>query len=309
LLEVAQTRGQPDAFTLGYALGPRINAAGRISEADLGLRLLLCEDPAEAMRLAVLLDSINRQRQSVESAMLDSAHLEASTQMAAGHAVLMVAGADWHPGVVGIVAGRLKERHNRPACVAGIADGMARGSGRSVVGHDLGSAVIAARQHGLLATGGGHPMAAGFSLSASRLQDFWAFLDERLSLARTLPAAPELAVEGSLTVSGASSELAQQVSRLAPFGRGNEEPVFVLPHVRITRSDRVGADGATIRAFVEGEGGGRLKAMLFRAGEGAVAQALLERSGPPLHLCGYLRSELWNGSTTPGFFISDVAVV
>jgi single-stranded-DNA-specific exonuclease len=308
LLEVAQTRGVPDAFTLGYALGPRINAAGRISEPDLGLRLLLCEDPAEARRLAVSLDSINRQRQAVEASMLEAAYQEAATQAAAGHAVLMVGGADWHPGVVGIVAGRIKERHNRPACVAGFVDGVARGSGRSVPGHDLGAAVIAARGAGLLSTGGGHPMAAGFSLPVGQFPEFWAFLDERLALARTLPPAPDLIVDGALTVPGATVDLAQHVSRLSPFGRGNEEPVFVLPRVRVARADRVGADGGTIRAFLEGEGSGRLKAMLFRAGEGPVAQALLERGGPPLHICGYLRAESWNGSMSAGFFISDLAI-
>ncbi len=307
LLDVAQTRGRPDAFTLGYALGPRINAAGRISEADMGLRLLLSEDPAEAMRLAVALDSINRQRQAVEASMLEAAHQSAAEQVAAGHAVVMVAGEAWHPGVVGIVAGRIKERHNRPACVAGVADGMARGSGRSVSGHDLGAAVIAARQRGILSTGGGHAMAAGFSLPSERVASFWAFLDERLTGARTLPPAPDLAVEAALTIPGATAELAEHVTRLSPFGHGNTEPIFVLPHVRVVRADRVGADGSTIRAFVEGEGGGRLKVMLFRAADGPLASALLARSGAPLHICGQLRADSWGGARSPGFFISDIA--
>jgi single-stranded-DNA-specific exonuclease len=308
LLDVAQTRGLPNAATLGYALGPRINAAGRISQADLGLRLLMCEDPAEAQRLAVSLDAINRQRQAVESSMLEEAYLQAASQVAEGRAVLMVAGAEWHPGVVGIVAGRIKERYNRPTCVAGLSDGIARGSGRSVPGHDLGAAVIKARQSGILLTGGGHAMAAGFSLSSACLGEFSAFLNERLSQARTLPTAPDLVVEASLTVSGATLELAEHVSRLAPFGRGNEEPVFVLPHVRVARADRIGTEGTTIRAFIEGEGGGRLKAMLFRASDGPLAQALLDRPGPPLHLCGHLRAETWNNSVSPAFFIADVAL-
>jgi len=307
LLEVAQTRGQPDAHTLGYALGPRINAAGRISEADLGLRLLLCEDPVEAMRLAVSLDAINRQRQAVEASMLEAAHEDAAAQVAAGHAVLLVSGEQWHPGVVGIVAGRIKERHNRPACVAGVAGDIAKGSGRSVAGHDLGGAVIAARQRGILDTGGGHAMAAGFSLAASRLAAFQAFLDERLAAARLLPQAADLTIEGSLSVAGATVELAQQVARLSPFGRGNEEPVFVLPHVRVVRVDRIGSDGATLRAFVQGEGGGRLKAMLFRGGDGPLARGLLESMGVPLHICGHLRAESWNGSVSAGFFVGDVA--
>ena len=148
LLDVAQSRDRPTAGTCGFALGPRINAAGRIAEADLGLRLLLCEDPVEAASLAATLDAVNRQRQEVEAAMLDDALRAAEAQAGQGHAALVVSGPAWHPGVVGIVAGRIKERFNRPACVAGIADGLAKGSGRSVTGLDLGAAVIAARQAG-----------------------------------------------------------------------------------------------------------------------------------------------------------------
>jgi len=308
LLEVAQTRDQPTAFTCGYGLGPRINAAGRISEADLGLRLLLCDDPVEARALAVRLDAVNRERQEVEAAMLEDAMRAAAEQAAVGHAALLVAGAGWHPGVVGIVAGRIKERFNRPACVAGIADRLARGSGRSVPGLDLGAAVIAARQAGILATGGGHGMAAGFSLDPARLGDFHALLDERLAAASALPSAADLSVEGALAVPGVTTELAHHVGLLAPFGNGNEEPVFVLQRARVVRADRVGREATAIRAFIEGEGGGlRLKAMLFRAGEGALVDALLRGGGLPMHLAGYLRAESWNGTVSAGFVISDGA--
>ena len=310
LLEVTQARDKLSTFTCGFALGPRINAAGRISEADMGLRLLLTEDRIEALALAERLDSVNRQRQEVEAGMLDIALHEAQIQAEAGNAALLVAGESWHPGVVGIVAGRIKERFNRPACVAGIAAGLAKGSGRSVTGIDLGAAVIAARQAGILATGGGHAMAAGFSLQADRLADFHAFLNERLASASDLPGAADLPVEGTIAVQGATTELARHLERLAPFGAGNEEPTLVLQRARVVRADRVGKEGNTIRAFVEGEGGGpRLKAMLFRAREGALSDALLNRSGLPLHLAGNLRAEEWNGSVTPGFFISDAAVV
>jgi len=309
LLDVLQTRDKPSAFTLGYLLGPRINAAGRISQADLGLRLLLTDDPQEAAQLAATLDAVNRQRQEVEAAMLDAAMAEADRQSAQGHAALLVRGEGWHPGVVGIVAGRIKERFNRPACVAGIADGIAKGSGRSVPGLDLGAAVLAARQTGILTTGGGHPMAAGFSLPADRLDAFHAFLDDRLAAAAALPSAADLLLEGALAVPGATAELAREVARLAPFGAGNEEPLFVLQRARVVRADRVGREGGSIRAFVEGEGGGRrLKAMLFRAREGALADALLARDAVPLHLAGHLRAEEWNGAVNAGFIIADAAV-
>ncbi len=309
LLEVTQARDKLSAFTCGFALGPRINAAGRISEADLGVRLLLTTDRVEAMALAERLDGVNRQRQEVEAGILEAALRDAEARAEAGDAALLVTGEGWHPGVVGIVAGRIKERFNRPACVAGIAEGVAKGSGRSVPGLDLGAVVIAARQAGLLLTGGGHPMAAGFSLAAGQIEGFRAFLNERLSAACDLPSAADLAVEGTIGVPGATTDLARQLERLAPFGAGNEEPMLVLSHARVLRADRVGRESNSIRAFVEGEGGGpRLKAMMFRAREGALAEKLLERQGQPLHLAGHLRAEEWNGSVNPSFIISDGAV-
>nr|UXE45541.1 single-stranded-DNA-specific exonuclease RecJ [uncultured bacterium] len=308
LLDLVQVRERPTTGTCSFALGPRINAAGRIADADLGLRLLLCDDAAEAASLAATLDAVNRQRQEVEAMILDDALRAAEGQAERGHASLLISGPGWHPGVVGIVAGRIKERFNRPACVAGVADDVVKGSGRSVTGLDLGAAVIAARQMGILKTGGGHAMAAGFSLEPGRLLDFHAFLDDRLAAAALLPTAADLAVEGTLAVVGATPELAQQFARLAPFGPGNEEPVVVLPRARVVRADRVGREGKAIRAFVEGEGGGpRLKAMLFRNHNAALTEMLLGRSGMPLHLAGHLRAEAWNGVVYPGFIIADGA--
>lgn len=308
LLEVTQAAALPNAFTCGFGLGPRINAAGRISEADLGLRLLLCEDPTEAQVLAMRLEEVNRQRQEVEASVLERALIAAAEQAARGYPALLVYGEGWHPGVVGIVAGRVKEQFNRPACVAGVADNMVRGSGRSVAGLDLGAAVIAARQAGILTTGGGHPMAAGFSLGSGKVADFHSFLNERLAAAASLPSAADLAVEGTLSVDGATADLAQHIARLAPFGNGNEEPIFALQNVRLVRVDRVGRERSAIRAFVEAEGGGaRLKAMLFRAPEGSWSDALLAARDAPLHIAGHLRSEIWNGSMQAGFVISDAA--
>jgi single-stranded-DNA-specific exonuclease len=252
---------------------------------------------------------VNRQRQIVEAAVLEAAMQAAEAQIAAGRAALLLAGADWHPGVVGIVAGRIKQRFNRPTCVAGVAEGLAKGSGRSVVGLDLGAAVIAARQLGLLLSGGGHAMAAGFSLAEAGLAAFREFLNERLAAAAALPSAADLVVEGAVAVPGCTIDLAQHLARLAPFGNGNEEPVLALPRVRVVRADRVGRDGATIRTFVQGEEGtGRLKAMLFRAGDGALAELLLRRDGATLHLAGHLRAEEWNGYTSAGFIITDAAL-
>ncbi len=308
LLEVAQARAPFDSFTCGYALGPRINAGGRIAEAGLGLELLLSEEVTAAQALAARLDHVNRQRQQVESGMLEAAMQAAAAQAAAGHAVLLVSGAAWHPGVVGIVAGRIKERFSRPACVAAVAEGVAKGSGRSVPGLDLGAAVIAAQAHGLLTTGGGHAMAAGFALPETALEAFHAFLDARLIAAAALPPAPDLLVDGTLAVAAAGLDLAGHLARLAPFGPANAEPVFVLARARVVRAERLGREGNTLRCILAGEGGGRLKALLFRANDSRLAAALEDRAAPPLHLAGQLRAEHWNGSVSASFNVIDGAL-
>ena len=309
LMDVAQTREAPTAMTCGFGLGPRINAGGRIGEADLGLRLLLCEDPLDARLLAERLDAVNRQRQTVEAGVLAAAIEAADAQAQAGRDILLVCGQTWHPGVVGIVAGRLRERFQRPACVGGHPDGIVRGSGRSVAGRDLGAAVIAARQSGLLSTGGGHAMAAGFSLPPARLPAFHDFLCERLPAGAGATRRPHLPVEAIVSAGGATVELAQHLGRLAPFGTGHEEPLLVIPDIRVTRADRLGNDGNTIRAYVQAEGDPRrLKALLFRAGEGALGAALLDR-GARLHLAGHLRAEVWNGTVSTGLCVIDAAVV
>ncbi len=310
LMAVAEVMGGPTTESCGFILGPRINAAGRIAEADLGLKLLLAPDLASAEPLARQLEAVNRTRQGVEATVLEGAMAEAAAQAEAGMPVLLASGAGWHPGVVGIVAGRIKERFNRPACVLGVAGQLAKGSGRSVPGLDLGAAVIAARQKGMLETGGGHAMAAGFSLSCSRLAAFHAFLNERLAAAAELPGAADLPVEGALSVRGATAELAELLARLAPFGAGNEEPVLVLPRVRVLRADRVGREGRSIRAIVADEDGlgGRIKAIAFRAANGTLAAPLLERAGRLLHLAGHLRVDRWNRASAPGFVITDAAL-
>ncbi|EGO93959.1 DHHA1 domain-containing protein, partial [Acidiphilium sp. PM] len=217
------------------------------------------------------------------------------------------AGEQWHPGVVGIVAGRIKETFNRPALVAGIAEGRAVGSGRSVPGVDLGSAIIAAREAGLLIKGGGHAMAAGFTVEAGRIEALRGFLAERLAVAATLPDAADLPIEGMAAVGGIDEALAAAIGRVGPFGAGNEEPVFVVPRARVLRADRIGRNEATIRAFVEGEAGGRLKTILFRAGDGDLAAALARPGGAPLNLAGHIRAEQWNGRTSVSLILIDAA--
>src|SRR5271168_2500434 len=264
LAAVAGVNEPLDAYHLGFVLGPRVNAGGRVGAADLGARLLTTDDPAVAADLAQRLDTHNRERREIEARTLEAAI--AMVEGAAQSPVLVfAAAADWHPGVIGIVAARLKERYERPACVVALGDGVGRGSGRSIAGLPLGLAVIAARQAGLLINGGGHAMAAGFTVAAEKLDAFREFLIERLGdgLDRER-LVPELRVDAALSLGAAQAELIGHVERLAPFGAGNPEPRFVLPGVRVVHTEAVG-NGHLRCTLADPLNTARLRAIAFRA--------------------------------------------
>ncbi|GAN54490.1 single-stranded-DNA-specific exonuclease RecJ [Tanticharoenia sakaeratensis NBRC 103193] len=309
LASVVGVQDAPTAMTCGFAFGPRINAGGRIAQADLGLRLLLSEDAVEARALAERLDEVNRTRQGVESDILRAALDAAEAQCAEGRAALFLHGPSWHPGVVGIVAGRVRERCNRPAFVGALQDGIIKGSARSVPGLDLGAAVIAARQSGLLLTGGGHAMAAGFSLRVEDAEAFHTFMDTRLAAANTLPPQADLVLDGIVSLRGADLGLAQELGRMAPFGAGNEEPLLALAHVRSVHAQRIGRDSNTLRVSLQDENGGmRLRGLAFRAADKRFAALLEDPSRPLLHVAGWLRAEQWQGRDTLSLIIVDVAI-
>ncbi len=305
LADVAGLAELPSAYHLGFALGPRINAGGRVGAADLGARLLTTDDPGAAASLARQLDMLNTERRAIEQSVLDAAVAQIRGGENAAAPLVFATGADWHPGVVGIVASRLKERFNRPACVVALADGVGRGSGRSVAGVDLGSAVIAARQAGLLLSGGGHAMAAGFTVNADRLEELQAFLTERVGGAIDRQAMPTLSIDGALAAMGVTPELAALVDRLGPFGSGNPEPRFALGDVRVVRAEIVGENH--VRAILAGLDGGRVKAIAFRSVASPLGQTLLRGGAAPLHLAGHLRADNWQGRSGVQFVVDDVA--
>lgn len=307
LAEVAALRNPPDAWSLGYVFGPRINAGGRIAQADLGVKLLLTDDRAEARRLAETLEQVNRQRREIEGGMLAEALAEAEQQMGRGASVLVVAREGWHPGVIGIIAGRLRERFNRPAFALAIEGEVAKGSARGVPGLDLGASVIAARQAGLLERAGGHAAAAGFALPAHGIAALRAFLEGRLAAAAELPRSADLALDGMVSVEAATAGLAEEVARLAPFGAAHPEPVFALRGARIGKAERIGTDRSHVRVFLSGETGGRLRGIAFRCGESALGALLLEAAGRAVHLAGHLRLEQWGGMERLGLVIVDAA--
>lgn len=304
LLEVARFH-RLDAETLGFGLGPRINAGSRIGRSDLGLTLLRCRDPAEAAGLARHLDRLNRERQDIEEGLLAAAMRQAARQQEAGRAVLLVAEPGWHPGVVGIVASRLKERFNRPACVGAHVEGLIKGSGRSLPGFDLGAAVIAARRAGVVQAGGGHAMAAGFTLTPDRLGAFHDFLDQALAGAAALPAIPDLIIDAELPAGMIAPPLLEALAALAPFGQGFEEPLFIIPRLLFTGHTPLGARGTTWRLGFATEEGASLEGVLFRAPQSGLAAELAARRGTLLHVAGFLRPNARGGTLRPGFQVID----
>ncbi len=310
LADVAKLDSKPEAWHLGFMLGPRINAGGRVGRPDLGARLLASDDPDAARALAHELDAFNTERREIEAQVLEQALAQAEAQGGAERALLFISGEDWHPGVIGIVASRIIERFHRPVCVAGVSGGTAKGSGRSIPGIDLGAAVIAARQEGLLVNGGGHAMAAGFTVTREKLDELGAFLEARIARQQAEmgeETGRTLLLDGALAVRAANTEIVQRLQQLAPFGQGNSEPRFVIPAARIGKADVVGENH--VQLFLSGEDGGRLKAIAFRTADTPLGQALLGAGQVPVHVVGKLRADNWMGRDDVQLLVDDAAPV
>ncbi|MBE1237631.1 single-stranded-DNA-specific exonuclease RecJ [Phaeovibrio sulfidiphilus] len=307
LMEVSKVRDIPGPFHLGFILGPRINAGGRVGEAGMGPALLACDDPVQALEMARHMEAWNSARKEIETEVLDQA-LEMAAAIPEDAPVIFVAGQGWHSGVVGIVASRLKERYFRPVCVVALEGGVGKGSGRSVKGIDLGRAVISASEAGLLEAGGGHAMAAGFTVMEPRLDAFRAFLEERI-LAQMAGAedsgARVLEIDGVLDVRGACPDFTGQVERAGPYGVGNPEPVFAVANARVSRVDIVGM--GHIRCFFSGAAGGSLKGMAFRSADSELGHALLNARGRTVHVAGILRPDTWGGRNGTQLLIEDLS--
>jgi single-stranded-DNA-specific exonuclease len=311
-MDVARLSGPPEPWHLGFLLGPRINAGGRIGRADLGVRLLLEEDPGEAARIASELDRLNRERQQIERATVAQAEAEALAALGLEEkgAVIVTAAQSWHPGVVGLVAARLKERFGRPAfAIALEPGGSGTGSGRSIIGVDLGRAVRRAVQEGLLLKGGGHAMAAGVTLKKDLLGKFRAFMEE--TLAGSVEAARRrdsaLLFDGAVSAGAFNFSLADLVSRAGPFGAGNPEPLLALPAHTLAHADPVG-DGHIRARFRSGDGK-FVNAIAFRAMGQPLGRTLLENRGQALHAAGHIAMDRWQGEERVQLRLVDVAAV
>jgi single-stranded-DNA-specific exonuclease len=309
LMDVARLNGPPEPWHLGFVLGPRINAGGRIGRADLGVRLLLEEDPTEAARLAGELDRLNRERQQIEKSTLAQAEAEALAALGLEEkgSVVVTAAPGWHPGIVGLVAARLKERYGRPAfAIALEPGGIGTGSGRSIAGVDLGRTVRLAVQEGLLLKGGGHAMAAGVTLKKNALAPFRAFLEDKL--AESVEAARRdsaLLIDGAVAAGGFNFSLADLLTRAGPFGAGNPEPILALPAHTLAYAEPLGDNH--IRARFRSGDGKFVNAIAFRAMGQALGRALLDNRDRTVHAAGQIAVDRWQGEERVQMRLVDLA--
>jgi single-stranded-DNA-specific exonuclease len=306
LADAARLVKPPTARDLGFALGPRINAGGRVGKSDLGVRLLTSTDPEEARTIAVELDRLNEERRAIEMLVAEQAGAAAETQ--SGAPLILVSGRGWHPGVIGIVASRLKERFGRPAIVvAEEEDGTGKGSGRSISGVDLGAAVLAAKDSGLLVAGGGHAMAAGLTVAPGGIEPLRAFLHERM--AADVEAARgnrSLLLDALLAPGGVAAGLCDELDAAGPYGAGWPAPRVAAGPARLLRPGIVG--NGHVRAVAIGDDGKSFKLIAFRAAETELGQALLASPADQRWwLAGTIKRDEWNGGTAAEMHLEDAS--
>jgi single-stranded-DNA-specific exonuclease len=308
LADVARLGGPIAPYHLGFLIGPRINAGGRIGDAALGARLLTSDDPAVCEALAIELDRLNQERQAMEAVMVEEALAEADAEIGAGEgpAVIVTGSPRWHAGVVGLIAARLKERFKRPAiAIAFQANGIGTGSGRSIAGIDLGHVIRTAVERGILIKGGGHAMAAGLTVAAGRLGELRAFLEGALRAPLLALDGHHLDVDAAITARGATIELIEMLEKAGPYGAGHPEPVFALPGHRVAYADVVG--NGHVRVTLASADGAMLKGIAFRAAGSPLGDALLAARGLLLHVAGTLSIDGWQQRRQPSLRILDVA--
>jgi len=307
----ARISGPLNPYHLGFMIGPRINAGGRIGDAALGTRLLSLDDEQQALMIAAQLNELNTERQRIEIEAVEEAARVAEAEIGDGEgpSVLVLASANWHAGVVGLIAARLRERFERPTFAIALApDGTGTGSGRSMPGVDLGSAVIEAVDLGLAAKGGGHAMAAGVTLKPGQIGPFRAHVMERLSASvGKARAATALEIDAAMTARGATTQFVHEIERAGPFGAGNPQPIFAFPSHRARFSEIVGT-GGHVKFTLTSDDGARLKAIAFRAATSALGEVLLSAGNDTrLHLAGTLSIDHWQGREEVQFRLMDAA--
>jgi single-stranded-DNA-specific exonuclease len=313
LCEVANIESAPTQMDAGFNLGPRINAGSRVHKSDLGARLLSTDDLDEARSIAFLLDDCNEQRKKIQSQMMKEAVDRVERYGLDKEPVIIVSDTEWHPGLSGLVAGRLKERFGKPAIVVTYAtnpDGVqeGRGSGRSIAGVNMADAFIGARNEGILIKGGGHAMAGGFTVMPDRLPEFRDYLYKTIAAQmENIDATPETVIDGIATIRGAQTQFVRLVTdRIGPFGPQNVEPTFALAHVRIQMADVLKDKHIRIQ-MSDWEGGPRMKAMFFNGIGTKLGQALMNHGQALFHMAGQFKINAWQGRESVEFMLSDAA--
>ncbi|MDO9415380.1 single-stranded-DNA-specific exonuclease RecJ [Pararhizobium sp.] len=309
LFRKAAIGGPVTPYHLGFLVGPRINAGGRIGDAALGSRLLTLEDTSEADEIAARLDDLNRERQAIEAVMLAEAEAEALAEYGNGDAasVIITARENWHPGVVGLLAARLKEKFRRPAfAISFDLSGKGTGSGRSISGFDMGRMVRSAVDAGLLVKGGGHAMAAGLTVERANLGKLRHFFEEKAErTVKDLVAIETLKIDGAMGAGGANLALIDQLEHAGPYGSGHPQPIFALPAHRLTDARQVGANH--IKITLEGPDGSRIKGISFRALDTPLGAFLLASRGQAIHVAGSLSADQWQGTRRVQLRVLDAA--
>lgn len=304
LAAIAGANKELDTYAAGFLLGPRVNAGGRVGRADIGARLLSTDESSTALQLAQMLNQYNAERKLLESEVLAEAD-SMQMQLFEHDPVIVVANDKWHHGVIGIVASRLKDKYNRPAIVIACEGNIGKGSGRSVPGFDLGAAVIAARQAGILINGGGHKMAAGLTVARENISELHGFLKERLAANQAHSnAVAVLHLDGLVAASALTPEFIYKLNLLAPFGAGNPEPRFALAACKIVKSKVVGEKHLSL---ILQQGSTRVQAIAFRAMENNMGHILLEGIGQHFHFAGTIKAEEWNGNRRVQMQVFDAA--
>ncbi|MCC3860551.1 single-stranded-DNA-specific exonuclease RecJ [Pseudemcibacter aquimaris] len=310
LSDVAGISEEPGTYHAGFLLGPRVNAGGRVGRSEAGTILLSTDNEEEAIRISSELNTYNAERQAIEAMVLEDAMDQVTAKIGPGGVVppvIIAAGNGWHPGVIGIVAGRLKEHFGRPTIVIAIDEhGDAKGSGRSIYGVDLGSAITAARQAEILTAGGGHAMAAGLSMRKEMLDDLEEFLTSRLkSKIDEAVATMSLKLDGALSLSAVDPTLVNQLDQIGPYGQGNAGPRFAFSDCFVSYVDIVGKDH--VKCTLKGGDGSTVKAMAFRSADKPLGRFLIDSRGKAIKIAGTIRNNHWNGRTSAEIFIDDAS--
>ncbi len=304
LINKSAIKGKISTYDLGFKLGPRINAAGRLGRSSFGTELLTATDTADADRIADELDKFNQERRTIESYVLDSADKQVNEEKL-NKKLLVVYGEDWHEGVIGIIASRLKDKYHRPCVVITISNGKAKGSGRSIKGIDLGNLVIAAKQAGIIDSGGGHSMAAGLSIKESKIEELSDFFENQLSNSQSKVTDEKMIyVDSLISSSGINLEVYDEIEKLGPFGSDNFEPNFVVKNSLLASVKQIGENH--LKCLIKTPEGGFIEAMAFRSLSTPLGDEIQKNKGNSVSLLGKIKINEWGGRRTPQLHIEDI---